>query len=434
MFLRDPLGYSENTAMPIGLGDPRIFIDPSGYDGLNLGDGIMLEVAIQRLRALWPRASLVVQCLDPEPFIALDASIEPLDAHGSLAWCAEVSLLGRPARLGTAARRHWPRAAAAAARAALWLKRRDTRCVTNYLDAVRRSDLVLLSGGGHLNDEFRRHAHVVLETLDLAMRSGATTVLLAQGIGPLTDARLRAHAAEILPRVDFISLRETVKGLPLLRAFGVAENRIATTGDDAIVHAYRARASALGSAIGVNLRLASYAGVGDEVLQIVGAVVRECSAKRGAELIPVPISLPGDLAAAQRMLKFKGGTFCVTGTETLLNLVRRCRVVVTGSYHAAVLALSMGIPAVTIAASAYYRDKFRGLAHQFGAGCCVIETAGAAFHRDLSAAIDHAWNDAELTRPGLLIAAARQIDLAQAAYRHVFQVLETRRRIQPNRR
>ena len=52
--------------------------------------------------------------------------------------------------------------------------------VRDYLDAVRAADLVLVSGGGFLNDVFRRYALIVLDTLEMAIESGAVTALLGQ--------------------------------------------------------------------------------------------------------------------------------------------------------------------------------------------------------------------------------------------------------------
>jgi polysaccharide pyruvyl transferase WcaK-like protein len=53
--------------------------------------------------------------------------------------------------------------------------------------------------------------------------------------------------------------------------------------------------------------------------------------------------------------------------------VSRCRVVVTGSYHAGVFALAQGIPVVATAASRYYHDKFSGLADLFGGGGDIVD-------------------------------------------------------------
>lgn len=104
--------------------------------------------------------------------------------------------------------------------------------------------------------------------------------------------------------------------------------------------------------------------------------------------------------------------------------VSRCRVVVTGSYHAAVFALAQGIPVVGIAASQYYVDKFSGLADLFGGGCDVVRIdvpdAGAA----LEAAIEKAWATAPHLREALLKSAEAQIHRAREAYRLVGGLVE----------
>jgi polysaccharide pyruvyl transferase WcaK-like protein len=58
-------------------------------------------------------------------------------------------------------------------------------------------------------------------------------------------------------------------------------------------------------------------------------------------------------------------------------------VVVAGSYHAAVFALSQGIPVVALVKSPYYVNKMVGLGDQFGAGCEIVrldEGDVAGFH------------------------------------------------------
>jgi colanic acid/amylovoran biosynthesis protein len=100
-----------------------------------------------------------------------------------------------------------------------------------------------------------------------------------------------------------------------------------------------------------------------------------------------------------------------------------CRVVVTGSYHAGVFALAQGVPVVGIARSEYYRDKFHGLAGQFGPGCTVLHADEAPFAGKLGEAIDRAWNEAETVRPQLLRAAESQVLAARAAYERLPAVI-----------
>jgi colanic acid/amylovoran biosynthesis protein len=424
--------------------DPvRIFLDPSGYAGRNLGDAAMLEVAIARLRTLWPRAALTVHAFDTGSPANLDPRIELLDPWGAHCWCADTVLVGNARRIRSRVawcldccrllRRRAPRLMRRVAEAALAWKRRPLRLVGDYIDAIGRADLVLVTGAGSLNDAFKRHAFVLLETIELALEAKRVTALVGQGIGPISDPVLRKRAAAILPRVDFIALRDGVASLALLESIGVPATRISVTGDDAIVLAYRARKSASGTAIGVNVRATGYSGIGSDVVAGIGRVVREAARRHAASLVAVPISRyaeDDDLRTIGRMLADRSvaeGAGPSTPAQ-LLEILPQCRIVVAGSYHAAVLALSMGIPAVTIAGSDYYAHKFLGLAGQFGPACRVELTSRPDFYARLGTAIDEAWQAAEASRDHLLGAAEQQIRLGDAAYRDVFELVEKRRR------
>jgi polysaccharide pyruvyl transferase WcaK-like protein len=409
----------------------RIFMDPGTYNWRNLGDVLMFEVALRRLRSFWPDARLTVHTLVPERLAELDPLCVPLDPFGSRAWNGDAAVLGRSLDVMRAVRRHLPRVMLRLDETALRLKRRGPGLARDYRDAIEQSDLVLLSGAGSLNDEFRLHAFEQLETLELAIEAGAVTALMGHGIGPISDVPLRNRAAAILPRVDLITLREGLASSALLQTIGVSPDRVAVTGDDAITTAYGTRPDSLGSALGINLRVAKYSGVGPELQSIVAKVVRDVAESRQAELVAVPIFQDpetDDFETAKNMIAGLNPVPPVATTADLLDVLARCRMVVAGSYHAALLALSMGIPAVTIAKSQYYIDKFRGLAAQFGAGCRVELTTGCDFSCRLRCAIDETWRDADLSRAGLLQAAECQILLGEHAYRRLFALVESRRR------
>jgi len=104
---------------------------------------------------------------------------------------------------------------------------------------------------------------------------------------------------------------------------------------------------------------------------------------------------------------------------------------VTGSYHAGVFALSCGVPAIGIAKSQYYVEKFCGLAAQFGPGCEVATLDDPDFEQVLREKIDRLWASAEQLRPGLLQSAARQIALGQAAYGRLREIVTARRKTAP---
>jgi colanic acid/amylovoran biosynthesis protein len=284
-----------------------------------------------------------------------------------------------------------------------------------------------------LNDSFKQLAFAKLETLELAKEAGAVTALVGQGIGPMADGALHRRAAQVLQKVDFIALRDGVSSLALLRSMGISEDRLTVTGDDAVGVAYQARRTELGSAIGVNLRLAEYAEVGPDLASCVGAVVRDAAVHYGAPLLALPISRFGsedDWVTARLVLDDAPTAKALRNPPTtpaeLLRLLPECRVVVAGSYHAAVLALSMGIPAVAIAGSDYYVHKFRGLADQFGASCRVERTDRSDFRERLAESIAIAWQSAPAERGALLTAAMRQIAASEAAYQKVRELVEAR--------
>ena len=88
----------------------------------------------------------------------------------------------------------------------------------------------------------------------------------------------------------------------------------------------------------------------------------------GAEAIVIPISQYEDEEYFALQETFSNEPWLVptspiVSPEDVINCIARTRLVLTGSYHAAVFALAMGRPAICVAASGYYRSKFYGLAH-----------------------------------------------------------------------
>jgi polysaccharide pyruvyl transferase WcaK-like protein len=102
--------------------------------------------------------------------------------------------------------------------------------------------------------------------------------------------------------------------------------------------------------------------------------------------------------------------------EDVARAVGRCRVVVTGSYHAGVFALSQGVPVLALSKSAYYDNKFNGLADMFGTGCTVLRTDAPDFNKHLKQAILEAYDRAPGELEPLLAAARDQISASRAAY------------------
>jgi len=101
---------------------------------------------------------------------------------------------------------------------------------------------------------------------------------------------------------------------------------------------------------------------------------------------------------------------------------------ISGTFHAAVFAVSQGIPVIALANSAEYQNKALGLTAEFGEeGCRVINLSDPNFEDYFSEAIELAWASAEQLRPRILEDAKRQIDLGYAAYQKIFSMVEARK-------
>jgi len=425
----------------------RILIDHGCYDLLNQGDVAMLQVAVTRLNRLWPGAFIQVITDAPDRLAIYCANAHPVHPHTRLSWNKAGRLFGRLQQARTswvseqlfnlerAIWRRWPRLVQCLVQSKL--KRRGLKVnleeINDFSEAFWGADLIIASGGGYINDAFRWHAVKLLDMLKIATEFGIPTAMFSQGLGPIQHPELQAKVKTTLPLVDLLTTREGQHSLSLLTSLDALPGQVITTGDDAIELAYTHRSSHPGMGIGLNLRAAAYSGVDNEVIKVVRTVVGVAAQKYSARLIPLPISFyyeESDVTTLQQLLQ--GYDDASDGGQSLdhpLKIVEQvgcCRVVVTGSYHAGVFALAQGIPVVGLVKSAYYGDKFSGLANQFGLGCEIISLDDPRLYDKLMLGIETAWKSAESVRPHLLKAAVAQIEAGQAAYRQLYKLVKRR--------
>ncbi|HRF99150.1 MAG TPA: polysaccharide pyruvyl transferase family protein, partial [Aggregatilineales bacterium] len=254
-------------------------------------------------------------------------------------------------------------------------------------------------------------------------------VLLGQGLGPFLALELAYYARRAYPKVDFIALREKRHGFKLLKNLYVDENRIHITGDDALELAYRLRTDMIGQALGINIRIASYSEVTDILAPKLRKAFNDFSQATPTDFLPIPISIShermSDLEAIRQLVGDEHvppeeWTRIYDLPEDVIRQISRCRVVVTGSYHAAVFALAQGIPVVGLAKSDYYLNKFLGLLDLFEVGIEVVILDGQTIDQRLTWAIRYLWENAETLRPTILSATEAQIEAGQRAYQTVF--------------
>jgi polysaccharide pyruvyl transferase WcaK-like protein len=405
----------------------------------NMGDIAMLQVAVARLLDLWPDGRIEVLTDSPANLARYCPGAIPLSRAASKCWMEGRVLLGhyhtflpnpvsaRLSRLKRILRLRWPSFLELLIRVSLVV--RDRTCsrneLTGFLDALKMADLLVVCGSGGFADSCQEWNISVLDTMETAIRRGIPVVMFGQGIGPLSDPVSLSRARDVFPGVTLITLRGTRGGQALLEAIG-APAEIRTTGDEAVELAYSARANERGSAVGINLRVASYAEVESDTTVKVGSVLQEFARRNQTTLLPIPIAFheyAQDHGAIRQLLtgfddESDGGLHLDTPMK-IIKQTARCKIVVTGAYHAAVFALAQGIPVVCLSNSPYYLAKFKGLEDLFGSGCTVVTLSDPDFSEKLAFAIDKMWNLAEGVRVPLLQSAARQIEASREAYQFV---------------
>jgi colanic acid/amylovoran biosynthesis protein len=404
---------------------PRIVVEPSGHDLLNLGDTAMLQTAIDRLRAAWPAATIGVITANATALAARFPGVEPIPAAGRYELIDRgPPLPARRDRVLAAARAIG--AGRGAAEAELGAPLSDD--AARYLATLAAADLFVVSGRGGVCDAFHHESMHLLDEIEAASDIGLPVAMMGQGLGPVEHDLLRKRASEVLPRVDLLALREGRAAPGLARSLGVPDERVVVTGDDALELTLDGGGTRrAGSGIGVNLRVADYAAVDDADVARVGAIVRAVARGLSADLVGIPISHYPEEADTGSIDRMTRGTAAGGALDDVQAVVRRaagCRVVVTGSYHAGLFALGQGVPVVGLARSGYYVDKLCGLAHQFGTGVTVLSLDDPGLEDELERAVRAWWDADDSALEPLPAAAQRQVEEGRAAWRRVRALLD----------
>jgi polysaccharide pyruvyl transferase WcaK-like protein len=412
----------------------------------NMGDVAMLQAAVGRMLALWPEAEIEVLTDSPLNLARYCPGARPLPRAGCTCWVENRILPGRyqhslpkwaSVRLSALKQMiglRWPSFLEFLIRRRLSFRdRHGQRNDFNlFLEGLHDADLLAVCGSGGFADSCQKWNLSVLGTMEAAIRRGIPVVMFGQGMGPLADPIVLSRAREVLPEVALITLRGSRGGLALLESMGVPSARVLTTGDEAIELAYAARVKEPGSAVGINLRVASYADVNVGIVDQVRSVLQEFARRQQVPLLPIPIAFhdyANDHQTIRQLLAGldddSDGGLSLKTPHMLIKQVACCRIVVTGAYHAAVFALAQGIPVVCLSNSSYYLAKFQGLEDLFGVGCAIVTLSEPHLQQRLTTAIEEIWNAADAVRSPLLQSALRQINAGRGAYQHVGDLLSS---------
>jgi polysaccharide pyruvyl transferase WcaK-like protein len=413
----------------------HILVDCANYflDNENNGDKAVFNMAAQRLFEFWPDASVTWITLDPGLIRRNMPGVLPYTLQARHTW----RLFG--GTKGSIAAPRAPRFQASMTRWMLhkklmtrvfqgvWQSRQGFHDQRKLLDIYKKADLVMVLAGGAFSDHFAEHAIGLLDTLEGGIAFGHPTALFSCGFEQVQNPALNAIASSVLPKVTVIGCREGRYAPHYLESVGVSASNYAVTGDEAVELAYRMRPSVMGQAIGVNIRQSSYSELDQEdVVQRLSEVLFRISRRLDAPLLPIPISMfgPSDPASIKKTLQIQDqrsdGGSNLDSPEKVIRQAGQCRIVVTGSYHAAVFALSQGIPVIAFARSHHYLNKFNGLIAQFGDGCALVDLSNNMdFTAELGEAVLQQWKMAEELKPMLLNSAREQIRAGRELYRRL---------------
>lgn len=441
----------------------RVVLQNGEYWLRNNGDLAMLDSTVARIRERWPRAVISVLTSAPSLLRASVPGVRPLSDGRMSTFAAPLwraAELAGPAAVGPLSSRYLHVRQELLERVAGLRGRRDADPAAlpaagptrsddapaqapadapadgsatlspDLLQEIERATLVLAIGGGYLTDVDGYQTTRTLALLEAAVDRGVPTALLGQGLGPLTDPALVAHARTVLPRVDLIGLREGRRGPVLLDQLGVPAERVVVTGDDAIELAASARAQDLGPGLGVCLRVAEYSPVTERAVAAVGQALRAVAAEHDAPLVPLIISEYRSEDRRSTLPLVEGVPGAVpplgryVGARAVAQRVARCRVIVTGAYHLAVFALAQGIPVVGLTSSEYYDDKFLGLLGMFEGGLELVHLGAPDLEATLAGAIRSAWDRAPQQRASLRARADVQILRSRALLGRAFELVD----------
>lgn len=424
--------------------DTALNTGPAEY--ANLGDIAMLQVSVKRLRDLWPAASIDVLTESPSKLALFCPEANPLPRAGRDIWVGDNGLVGAFRRLLPQAsergvnrfartlRLRYPKAFLRLMSLRLSVRDRANvrRSMVTFIEAMQQADLLVVCGAGGFTDSSRAWTISTLNTMEEAIRRKVPVAMFGQGMGPLSDADVQSRARKVLPDLDLVSLREGRIAPTVAQSLGVSPSRIMVTGDEATELAYAAKSRAAGDAVGVNIRVASYAKVDLDVIDRLRPILHNFARRQNALLLPIPIAFhagANDRLSIQELLKgfddHSDGGAAFDIPLKVIEQIGRCRVVVSGAYHAAVFALAQGIPVIGLAASEDYAVKFAGLEKQFGSGCQSVRLDYPNLREKLEAALAFLWDSAQELREPLLEAARKQIRLSQGAYDRLREIVNS---------
>lgn len=179
---------------------------------------------------------------------------------------------------------------------------------------LHSSRLLILGGGGLLQDHSARVVPYWLSRVALALAAGTPVMYYAQGIGPLETEKARKLVARLSNRVKYITLRDEAS-LCLLRDLGVERASMEVTADPALGIRIKSDGAGLLKKAGVDLKdgklkiavsLRSWQGE-EEYLPVLTRALQELHRQLPVQFIFFPFQYGCDEEVSLQVLQAAGG-------------------------------------------------------------------------------------------------------------------------------
>ncbi len=292
------------------------------------------------------------------------------------------------------------------------------------VSAIRRSRLFVAGGGSLIQDNTStRSIFYYLGMLSIARMCGARTMLLANGLGPISRPSNRRWARRVLDRLDAITLRDP-DSLVEARTLGISQPTLEVTADPALLltPADAAEAASCLTRMGVPadrplIGFSVRKWVDSErTVDAVASLADHCVAAYGAVPVFLPMQKPDDETISRRIVSRMKHPACILsetcGPEMLMAICGHMELLVGMRLHSLIYAANMGTPMAGIV----YEPKVSSFLEEAGQPvlCRIGEGDGSAWGERL----DEIWSGRQESAtalrqrvPTLRSHAARNVDV-----------------------
>lgn len=293
------------------------------------------------------------------------------------------------------------------------------------ISAIRKSRLFVAGGGSLIQDNTStRSIFYYLGMLTIARWCGAKTMLLANGLGPISKPANRRWAKRVLNRLDAITLRDP-DSLEEAGRLGINSSQIEVTADPALLLSQVSREETANLISNVNLP-ADLPLIGfsvrkwsdsEQTVKGVAMLADHCSKVFGAIPVFIPMQIPEDVVISKRIIsRMTSRAFLLSEPcfpDRLMTLIGRLDFLVGMRLHSLIYAANMGIPMAGIV----YEPKVSSFLEE--AGQPVLCRTGEGNWDLCLQKLDEAWANRDILAkslrdktPALRAAAKRNTEVA----------------------